>query len=808
MGVAGVGAQGGFEYVDPLIGTINGGHVFPGASLPFGMAKAGPDIVGNENQGGFASDNSSIYGFSHMHDSGTGGSPSLGNFPIFAQSGCPNDDINACNYTYWERQTPRINGTINAHPGYFDITLESQIRTEMTVTNHTALYRFTFPSTPLTANTSLSPHFLIELSDLPQTRSDGQISVSASTGRVTGSGTFLPSFGVGTYKSFFCADFSGAAVRDAGVFANSRASSEAFNISVFSEGIENSPSERPAGAWVRFHAPEAADRQVVVRVGMSFISEAQACASAEREIPAFDFEGTLRAAEDAWKEKLSVISVDDTGVGEVLRIAFWSGVYRAMLSPQDYTGENPLWESEEPYYESFYCIWDSFRSIHPLLTLLDPHSQTLMVRTLVDIYRHLGKLPDCRMSFCKGFTQGGSNADIVLVDAYFKNITEGIDWTLAYEALLSDAEIEPANWDVEGRGGLESWKALGYIPTENLDLLGVGTETRSISRTVEYAYDDFVIALLAKELGHLDDYNKYLSRSGNWKNMFKADQTSIINGTDTGFVGFLQPRYLNGTWGYQDPIFCSPLLDFTGCYLNPGGRETYEGPVWLYTFFVPQDMATLITTLGGHDTFVRRLDWLHESGVLYLGNEQSFLKLFLYHYAGRPAKSAERTHQYIPSLFNSSVNGIPGNDDSGAMGSFVTFVMMGFFPNAGQDVYFITPPFFPSVSIRNGQTGKTATIRSINFDPEYKNIYIQSATLNGEPYTRNYLQHSFFLDGGTLELVLGPAESEWGTRPQDVPPSLGPYGNTTLAASEGVGKVRRADMPAMAKADWDLRVSG
>lgn len=228
---------------------------------------------------------------------------------------------------------------------------------------------------------------------------------------------------------------------------------------------------------------------------------------------------------------------------------------------------------------------------------------------------------------------------------------------------------------------------MGYIPTENLDLLGVGTETRSISRTVEYAYDDFVIALLAKELGHLDDYNKYLSRSGNWKNMFKADQTSIINGTDTGFVGFLQPRYLNGTWGYQDPIFCSPLLDFTGCYLNPGGRETYEGPVWLYTFFVPQDMATLITTLGGHDTFVRRLDWLHESGVLYLGNEQSFLKLFLYHYAGRPAKSAERTHQYIPSLFNSSVNGIPGNDDSGAMGSFVTFVMMGFFPNAGQDVY-------------------------------------------------------------------------------------------------------------------------
>jgi putative alpha-1,2-mannosidase len=397
---------------------------------------------------------------------------------------------------------------------------------------------------------------------------------------------------------------------------------------------------------------------------------------------------------------------------------------------------------------------------------------------------------------CIGNTQGGSNADIVIVDAYLKNITHGIDWNLAYEALIKDAEVEPPNWDVEGkqnserpivsmslnvlgRGGLESWKNLGYIPTENLDIQGVGTETRSISRTVEYAYNDFTIATLARALNHPEDYQKYLVRSGNWKNMFKPDQRSIINGTDTGFTGFLQPRYMNGTWGYQDPIFCSPLLNFTGCYLNPSGGETYEGPVWLYTFFAPGDMATLISTLGGTDMFVKRLNWLHESGVLYVGDEQSFLNLFLYHYAGRPALSAERTHQYIPSLFNDTVAGIPGNDDSGAMGSFAALAMMGIFPNAGQDVYFITPPFFESVSIRNGQTGKTATIRNVNFDPTHKSIYVQSATLDGQVYTRNWLQHSFFLEGGTLELTLGPQESAWGTRPQDVPPSLGPYGNST-----------------------------
>lgn len=283
-----------------------------------------------------------------------------------------------------------------------------------------------------------------------------------------------------------------------------------------------------------------------------------------------------------------------------------------------------------------------------------------------------------------GSTQGGSNADIVIVDAYLKNITAGIDWALAYEAIVKDAEVEPADWNIEGRGGLASWKSLGYIPTDNLDLDGDGLETRSISRTVEYAYNDFAISTLARALGHAQDADKYLSRSGNWRNMFNPAQRSVVNGVDTGFQGFLQPRYMNGTFGVQDPIYCSPLLSFTGCYLNPSGGETYEGPVWLYTFFAPGDMASLITTLGGTDTFIERLDWQHESGISYLGNEPGFLTVFLYHYAGRPGKSAQRAHQYIPSQFNDTISGIPGNDDSGAMGSFAALVMMGLYPNAGQ----------------------------------------------------------------------------------------------------------------------------
>ncbi|RYP90953.1 hypothetical protein DL770_002958 [Monosporascus sp. CRB-9-2] len=585
------------DYVDPLIGTVNGGHVFPGATLPFGMAKAVAD-VNTEIQGGFASDDGEITGFSHMHDSGTGG--------------------------------------------------------------------------------------------------------------------------------------------------------------------------------------------ILVRVGLSFFSTDQACSNAEKEIPRFDFEATRNDAEDAWREKLSSVDVDSSDIDTSLQRLFWSGMYRSLISPQDYTGENPLWNSTEPYFDSYYCIWDSFRSTHPLLTLIDPHAQALMIRSLIDIYRHEGKLPDCRMALCQGFTQGGSNADNLLADSYLKGLSYGIDWETAYEAAVSDAEEEPPLWTVGGRGGLNSWKNLGYIPTDDFDPWGVGPMTRSISRTIEYSYNDFCIAEIARGMNKTADAEKYLRRSGNWINMFQEDSRSLLNLTDSpdpedlvdsGFNGFLQPRYLNGTFGYQDPALCTFLWYEQYLSSSPeiqvvDGHETYEGGAWLYTFYVPHDQATLILTLGGPDEFVRRLEFMHNTpGLLYIGNEQSYLLVFIFHYAGRPGLSAQYAHKYIPGSFNDTVSGIPGNDDSGAMGSFTTLTMMGLYPMSGQDVYLIIPPFFPEVNITNRITGNTATVRNMNFDSSYRNIYIQSATLNGAPYTKSWLTHSFFLDGGVLELTLGPHESDWGAKEGDYPPS-------------------------------------
>jgi putative alpha-1,2-mannosidase len=183
-------------------------------------------------------------------------------------------------------------------------------------------------------------------------------------------------------------------------------------------------------------------------------------------------------------------------------------------------------------------------------------------------------------------------------------------------------------------------------------------------------------------------------------------------------------------------------------------------------------MSSLISTLGGDDDFISRLDFFHDSGLADLGNEPVFLTVYHYHYAGRPGFSSKRVHGYIPSRFNTSTSGLPGNDDSGAMGAFTAFSMMGLFPNPGQNVYLITAPFFEEISITHPQTNRTAVIRSVNFDPAYKRIYIQGVRLNGHVYTKNWIGHDFFTEGWTLELVLGEAESDWGKPQEDRPPSL------------------------------------
>lgn len=241
------------------------------------------------------------------------------------------------------------------------------------------------------------------------------------------------------------------------------------------------------------------------------------------------------------------------------------------------------------------------------------------------------------------------------------------------------------------------------------------------------------------------------------------------------FKGFMQPRMRDGQFVYHNVRLCSPKTNFHGCYYDTR-FSSYEGSPWLYSFFVPQDMAALIEKMGGRKTFIERLNYWHEE-IAYMGNEPTFLTALQFHYAKRPDMSSYWIHRYIPSQFNTSINGIPGNDDC-AMGAFSSMVMMGFFPVAGQDVYLITPPFFPEISILATDpgaraAGKRATIRIRNFDSTYGRKYIESATLNGTPFTRNWVTHEFFREGGTLVLTVtdDPTTGTWGTTDPDLPPS-------------------------------------
>lgn len=272
------------------------------------------------------------------------GSPSLGLFPLFPFASCVNDAIDGCPFPKTARRTPYNNQSVQATPGYFKIQLQSGVIGEMTTAQHTALYRFTFPT-----NSGGSPMVILDLADLSNSRQDNStISVDASTGRMTGSARFLPSFGVGNYTAYFCADFqSSSKIRDNGIYVNTRGSADVKDLKI-ARSINGYPL--PGGAFVRF----SGSSPVTARVGLSFSSSEQACQLAEREVPSFDFKNTQQAAAQQWRKKLSPINVSTRGVNSSLVTNFYSGVYRTMINPQNYTGVQSIVSPDTIYFDSYY----------------------------------------------------------------------------------------------------------------------------------------------------------------------------------------------------------------------------------------------------------------------------------------------------------------------------------------------------------------------------------------------------------------------------------------------------------------------
>jgi predicted alpha-1,2-mannosidase len=713
------------HFVDPFLGAAGGGNVFPGPVLPFGEIKPGPDMdrgPGRDANAGWW-ETGNIRGFSQTHVSGTGGGSKYGNILVTATIGQPAPS---------DSESPRAEE--HATAGYYSVTLARYgIHAEITAARRAAIYRFSFPQGQQ-ANLLFDVSYCL-ISGLRT--HENQIPVSSSVKilsptEIAGSTTVKGGWNKQPvpYTVYFVAETDVPAV-SSGTWLGAQLSPGSHQA--------DGTATTPAGAWLTF-APKAG-RPVLMKLAISIVSIDQARRSLAAEIPDFDFDRVHAAAVATWDRALSPIDIS----GETPEQAqiFYTALYHTMLMPTDRTGDNPLWQSNEPYYDDYYAIWDIFRTSGPLLTLIAPEREASIVRALVDLDRHEGWLPDARSGNYNGRTQGGSNAEFMLTDAYVKHLP-GIDWKTALAAEVHDAEVSPADHLKEGRGGLPDWHKLGYVSIEGSDRPG--------SVSMEYAADDFEIALLAKGLGNSSDYTKYLKRSSNWENLW---DTSFSDG---GFSGFIRPRHRDGSW-------LSPFTAMDSC--TWGGDTFYEGNSWTYSFFVPQNVAGLIRKMGGADTFVRRLDaFFAVPGRYDVGNEPGFLTPYLYNWAGRPDKTDEHVRSIIAASYHAGLSGLPGNDDSGAMSSWYIFGQIGIFPNAGQPVYLIGSPAYPR-TVLHLAGGKEFTIEARNLLP--KNIYVTAATLDGKPLDRAWLHHSEIIAGGELVLTMSSTPGDWGRT--DLPPS-------------------------------------
>ncbi len=733
------------QFVDPFIGTQGGGNTFPGVSYPFGMVKVGPDCGKLDSNSGYSQDGP-IRGFSQVHVSGTGGGPKYGNILVYPFTG----DLNVSDYG-------SDRGKEVSKTGYYSVQLmPSEILTELTCTQKTGFHRYTFRKGGQSGILIDAGSFLGRQSCCFEAQElvGSEVEI-LSQNEICGYSRIRGGWNTGgAYTVFFYAIFDTPAT-SFGTWKSGKV--HQTNKSEFDSG-------EPTGAWFGYDCKPG--QTVGLKIGISFISTAKARANCILEAGSMNFDQAMTRARNQWTLYLNRIRVDSPSKTE--KTIFYTALYHTMLQPVDRTGENPLWTDDQPYYDDFYCIWDTYRTSHPLFTLFVPEIQSDIVRSLIDIYVHEGYMPDARSGNMSGRTQGGSNGDMLVAEAILKDLP-GVDYEKGYQAIIKDAEVPPGGDErLMGRGGLRDYNSLGYVSTDF---------ERAGSRTVEYAANDWAIAQSAKKLGKEADAQKYSARAGNWENLWKPIEHS-------GAKGFIMPRKANGEWDedYRDKqwswytetppheLGLIPYNRIPEKYLvkepfTPlsGGSWMdffYESHSWEYSFYVPQDMKRLIEKCGGNEAFLSRLDVFFTKKYFHMSNEPGFLTPCLYNYAGRPDKTAETVSRLLRENYSDKPDGLPGNDDSGAMSSWYVFQAMGFFPVAGQDVYLIGTPKYSRSAISLGN-GKTLVIVAENFSS--KNIYVGSADFNGKPLEQNWFRHSDIINGGTVHLMMADKPGGWGT---------------------------------------------
>ncbi len=710
------------DLVDPMVGTGDHGHTYPGAVLPFGMVQLSPDtrMENWDGSSGYHYSDSTILGFSHTHLSGTGAPefcdvlfmPTVGDIQI--NPGDEHDSKTGYRSAFDHRNE-------HATPGYYKVLLDDYgVTAELTATKRSGFHRYTFPETE-------HANVIIDL---------------WHRGRVETADVHIPSDTVvyGLTKSngwaveqyiYFYAKFSkpfshyGIAVNDSLV-----------------DGL-NDARGKSVKAYFRFNTGN--DEQILVKVGISPVSVEGAKQNLEAENPEWDFEKVKEKARAAWNKYLSKIEVE--GGTEKERRIFYTAMYHAALAPNlfmDVDGkfrgvDHKVHRAMDFTNYTVFSLWDVFRAQMPLFTIIEPRRMNDFIRSFLEMYRISGRLPRWEIQGTLSAHMIGYHALPVILDAYNKGIRD-YDVNLAYEGMKKAMENIPY------------YNNFGYIPA---DIEGVGG---TVSIVVEDAYNDWCVAEMAKNLDKNEDYLLYQKRAQFYKNIFDPA------------TGFMRARNQDHSWVEPfDPA-------------EPSGHYV-EGNAYQYSAFVPHDINGLITLLGGDRKFITWLDTLftHKSkydknvldasgliGQYAHGNEPSHQIAYMYSYAGAAPKTQYYVRKILSSLYDDTPGGLSGNEDCGQMSAWYIFSAMGFYPVLpGKPEYAIGSPLFDKVTIHLNN-GKQFVIRAKYVSD--KNIYVQSAELNGRPYPKSWLTHDDILKGGEIVFVMGDQpDYEWGTSENDRP---------------------------------------
>ncbi|CAM9014535.1 unnamed protein product [Wickerhamomyces anomalus] len=736
--------------VDVFFGTENGGNVFPGATRPYGMVKMGVDIIGSASgnaYSGYANDGF-ITGISMMHESGTGGAPQYG---VAGQLPLVGDvDVGIDN-----AQQRFANISDEAHVGLYKTHLANGVNVTFAAADRSGVYEYDFP-TGSTPNIVINATHHLTAPARPwwtQYFVNGSVEASQDLKSYSGHSTIRGGWGEqGPWTIYFYGEFETAADKVIS-FLNTTSTEGPLDVS-------SAKQDEAAGLIFRF----TSGASVKSRVGISFISVEQAEQNLRNDFEghnSYDAAHVAHETQDLWNDEV-FNKVQVSNENSTLVELIYTALYGTHLLPSNRTGENPKWDTGEPYYDDWFTIWDTFRSTLPLFNILQVERASELVRSLIDIYRHDGYMPDGRSANQNGRTQGGSNSDIVLGDAFVKNIA-GINWEDGYAAMVKNAEVTPPYFydsfssdasTKEGRGGLSDWKSLGYI-SRNFN--------RSVTRTVEYSYDDFALSVVAEGLGHHDDHNKYLKRSTGWQHLWNSNAT-VAN---KDYQGFIQPKNGDGNWATSNynPVSCG------GCYWSD---DEYEGSPVEYGWAVPHDVPTLIKFIGDNETVIKRLDdmfKLYGEGYADIGNEPSFLTPYLYNFVNAQHRTTETLRYIVNNKFSIGPKALPGNSDAGAMQSWLFFALIGIYPISSTTTYLLSAPFFEKITMTVGN-GKQLEISTENLSQE--NYYVQSVEVNGEAWNKNWVTHDDIItNGGSIKFVLGSEPAQWETGPE--PPSPGHY---------------------------------